>query len=257
MMEISNIVLSYDGITNQLNGVTTALQKGKITTIIGPNGCGKSTLLNVIARNNKPKEGKVQLEQKDIMEFKAKEFARKLAIVYQTNVTPNQLTVEKLVAYGRVPYQNLLSRNGEEDEEAIDWALKCTNLQEFRHRHLEQLSGGQRQRVWIAMALAQKSEILCLDEPTTYLDIYYQIELLELVKTLNEEHGLTIVMVLHDMNQAIKYSDYVILMKDGQVLTEGVPEQVMTKEIIKEVYGVDVLVETHERTGMYMVPISI
>lgn len=256
-MEISNIVLSYDGVTNQLNGVTTSLEKGKITTIIGPNGCGKSTLLNVIARNNKPKEGTVQLEQKDIMHYKAKEFAQKLAIVYQTNVTPNQLTVEKLVSYGRVPYQNLLSRNAEEDDEAIDWALTCTNLQEIRHRHLEQLSGGQRQRVWIALALAQKSEILCLDEPTTYLDIYYQIELLELVKTLNKEHGLTIVMVLHDMNQAIKYSDYVILMKDGHVLTEGVPQQVMTKEIIKEVYGVEVLVETHERTGMYMVPVSI
>lgn len=256
-MEISNIVLSYDGVTNQLNGVTTSLEQGKITTIIGPNGCGKSTLLNVIARNNKPKEGTVQLEQKDIMHYKAKEFAQKLAIVYQTNVTPNQLTVEKLVSYGRVPYQNLLSRNAEEDDEAIDWALTCTNLQEIRHRHLEQLSGGQRQRVWIALALAQKSEILCLDEPTTYLDIYYQIELLELVKTLNKEHGLTIVMVLHDMNQAIKYSDYVILMKDGHVLTEGVPQQVMTKEIIKEVYGVEVLVETHERTGMYMVPVSI
>lgn len=256
-MEISNIVLSYDGVTNQLNGVTTSLEQGKITTIIGPNGCGKSTLLNVIARNNKPKEGTVQLEQKDIMHYKAKEFAQKLAIVYQTNVTPNQLTVEKLVSYGRVPYQNLLSRNAEEDDEVIDWALTCTNLQEIRHRHLEQLSGGQRQRVWIALALAQKSEILCLDEPTTYLDIYYQIELLELVKTLNKEHGLTIVMVLHDMNQAIKYSDYVILMKDGHVLTEGVPQQVMTKEIIKEVYGVEVLVETHERTGMYMVPVSI
>jgi iron complex transport system ATP-binding protein len=256
-MEISNIVMSYDGTTNQLDGVTTAIEKGKITTIIGPNGCGKSTLLNVISRNINPAKGNVRLENKDILNFKAKEFAQKLAIVYQTNVTPHQLTVEKLVSYGRVPYQNLLSRNVEEDQAAIDWAIECTNLQDIRHRHLEQLSGGQRQRVWIAMALAQKSEILCLDEPTTYLDIYYQIELLELVKKLNEEHGLTIVMVLHDMNQAIKYSDYIILMKNGKVLTEGAPEEVMTKEIIKEVYGVDVLVEKNDLTGMYMVPITI
>ena len=256
-MKISNIVMSYDGVTNQLNGVTTALEKGKITTIIGPNGCGKSTLLGVISRNHTPSRGNVRLENKDILDFKAKEFAQKLAIVYQTNITPHQLTVEKLVSYGRVPYQNLISRNVEEDKAAVDWAIECTNLQDIRDRHLENLSGGQRQRVWIAMALAQKSEILCLDEPTTYLDIYYQIELLEIVKKLNEEHGLTIVMVLHDMNQAIKYSDHIILMKDGQVLTEGPPEIVMTKEIIKEVYGVDVLVENHELTGMYMVPINI
>ena len=256
-MEISNIVMSYDGINNQLNGVTTELPKGKITTIIGPNGCGKSTLLSIISRNNTPSKGNVRLENKDILDFKAKEFAQKLAIVFQTNITPHQLTVEKLVSYGRIPYQNLISRNVEEDQAAIDWAIECTNLQDIRHRHLEQLSGGQRQRVWIAMALAQKSEILCLDEPTTYLDIYYQIELLELVKQLNEEHGLTIVMVLHDMNQAIKYSDYIILMKEGQVFTEGTPEEVMTKDNIKEVYSVDVLVEKSELTGMYMVPISI
>jgi len=256
-MEISNIVMSYDGVSNQLDGVTSSLEKGKITTIIGPNGCGKSTLLSIISRNHTASHGKVRLENKDILEYKAKEFARKIAIVYQTNITPHQLTVEKLVSYGRLPHQNLLSRTVEEDQAAIDWAIDCTNLHSIRDRHLEQLSGGQRQRVWIAMALAQKSEILCLDEPTTYLDIYYQIELLELIKKLNNEYSLTIVMVLHDMNQAIKYSDHIILMKDGKVLTEGVPTDVMTKENIKEVYGVDVLVETNELTGMYMVPITI
>ena len=156
-----------------------------------------------------------------------------------------------------VPYQNLISRNVEEDQTAIDWAISSTNLDEKRHKNLEELSGGERQRVWIAMALAQKSEILCLDEPTTYLDIYYQIELLELVKRLNQEHGLTIIMVLHDMNQAIKYSDHIILMKEGKVLKEGTPQEVMTKQLIKEVYGVDVIVDTHKETGMYMVPFGI
>ena len=256
-MEIKEIVMSYDGTRNQLNGVSTTIQKGKVTTIIGPNGCGKSTLLNVLSRNNTPSQGNVRLENKDILDFKAKEFAKKLAIVYQTNITPHDLTVEKLVAYGRVPYQNLSSRNVEEDQAAIDWAISSTNLEEKRHQQLDALSGGERQRVWIAMALAQKSEILCLDEPTTYLDIYYQIELLELVKRLNEEYGLTIIMVLHDMNQAIKYSDHIILMKDGKILKEGTPQQVMTKQLIKEVYGVDVIVETHDETGMYMVPFGI
>lgn len=256
-MEISEIVMSYDGIRNQLDGVSTTIEKGKITTIIGPNGCGKSTLLSVLSRNYSPSRGNVRLENKDILDYKAKEFAKKLAIVYQTNITPQELTVEKLVAYGRVPYQNLISRNVEEDQAAIDWAITSTNLEEKRHKNLEALSGGERQRVWIAMALAQKSEILCLDEPTTYLDIYYQIELLELVKRLNQEHGLTIIMVLHDMNQAIKYSDHIILMKEGKVLKEGTPQEVMTKQLIKEVYGVEVIVDTHEDTGMYMVPVGI
>lgn len=256
-MEISGIAMSYDGTRNQLDGVSTTIEKGKITTIIGPNGCGKSTLLSVLSRNHSPSSGNVRLENKDILDYKAKEFAQKLAIVYQTNITPQELTVEKLVAYGRVPYQNLISRNVEEDQEAIDWAIASTNLEEKRHKNLEALSGGERQRVWIAMALAQKSEILCLDEPTTYLDIYYQIELLELVKRLNEEHGLTIIMVLHDMNQAIKYSDHIILMKEGKVLKEGTPKEVMTKQLIKEVYGVDVIVDIHKLVGLYMVPVGI
>ena len=256
-MEISEIVMSYDGIRNQLDSVSTTIEKGKITTIIGPNGCGKSTLLSVLSRNNSPSRGNVRLENKDILDYKAKEFAKKLAIVYQTNITPQELTVEKLVAYGRIPYQNLISRNVEEDQAAVDWAIISTNLEEKRHKNLEALSGGERQRVWIAMALAQKSEILCLDEPTTYLDIYYQIELLELVKRLNQAHGLTIIMVLHDMNQAIKYSDHIILMKEGKVLKEGTPQEAMTKQLIKEVYGVDVIVDTHEEAGMYMVPFGI
>lgn len=256
-MEIHQVVVSHDGTKKHLNGVSTAIPKGKITTILGPNGCGKSTLLSVMARSNRPLEGVAKLENRDLIEYKPKEFAKKLAIVYQQNDIPQDLTVEKLVRFGRMPYSSLFKKESVDDEEAITWALICTNLTEKRHHELTALSGGERQRVWIAMALAQKSEILCLDEPTTYLDIYYQIELLELVKKLNEEHGLTIVMVLHDMNQAIKYSDHVILMKDGQVLTEGTPDEVMTKEIIKDVYGVDVLVEKHELAGMYMVPLNI
>ena len=256
-MEIQNIIVSHDNTRNHLDGVSTAIQKGKITTIIGPNGCGKSTLLSVMSRNNMPKSGHVSLEHKDLLQYKPKEFAKKLAIVYQQNDVPKDLTIEKLVSFGRLPHNTMLKRNQDQDAKAIDWALTCTNLLDKRHNDLEALSGGERQRVWIAMALAQQSEILCLDEPTTYLDIYYQIELLELVKTLNEEHGLTIVMVLHDINQAIRYSNHIILMKAGQIVAEGAPREVITKEVIKEVYGVDALFNEDEQLGLYMVPLGI
>ncbi|MFJ7950892.1 ABC transporter ATP-binding protein [Lysinibacillus sp. NPDC096418] len=256
-MEVQDIIVSHDNTRNHLDGVSTAIQKGKITTIIGPNGCGKSTLLGVMSRNNIPKSGHVSLESKDLIHYKPKEFAKKLAIVYQQNDVPKDLTIEKLVSFGRLPHNTMLKRNQEDDQKAIDWALSCTNLLEKRHNDLEALSGGERQRVWIAMALAQQSEILCLDEPTTYLDIYYQIELLELVKTLNEEHGLTIIMVLHDINQAIRYSDQIILMKTGQVVAEGAPRAVITKEVIKDVYGVDAIFNEDEQLGLYMVPLGI
>jgi len=151
----------------------------------------------------------------------------------------------------------LLQRNQVEDDAAIEWALKVTNLLDKRQNDLEALSGGERQRVWIAMALAQQSEILCLDEPTTFLDIYYQIELLELVKSLNEEYGLTIIMVLHDINQAIRYSDHIILMKAGHIIAEGAPREVITKEVIKEVYGVNAVFKEDEQIGLYMMSLGI
>ncbi len=256
-MEINQVIVSHDGTKHHLNGVTTAIQKGKITTIIGPNGCGKSTLLSVMARNNRPLEGQARLENRDLVEYKPKEFAKKFAIVYQQNDIPQDLTVEKLVMFGRIPYSSLLKKKTQEDEEAVTWALACTNLLGKRGNELSALSGGERQRVWIAMALAQKSEMLCLDEPTTYLDIYYQLELLELVKELNEQHELTIVMVLHDINQAIRYSDHIILMNDGRVVAEGEPKNVITKEVIKEVYGVNAVFHEDEELGLYMMPLSI
>ena len=256
-MEINQVVVSHDGTKRHLNGVTTAIPKGKITTIIGPNGCGKSTLLSVMSRNNRPLEGQARLENRDLVEYKPKEFAKKFAIVYQQNDIPQDLTVEKLVMFGRMPYSSLLKKKTEEDEEAVTWALSCTNLLDKRENDLSALSGGERQRVWIAMALAQKSEILCLDEPTTYLDIYYQLELLELVKELNDKHRLTIVMVLHDINQAIRYSNHVILMKSGQIVAEGTPREVITKEVIKDVYGVNAVFHEDEQLGLYMMPLSI
>lgn len=256
-MELHEIIVSYDQTKNHLNGVSTTIPKGRITTIIGPNGCGKSTLLSVMSRYNRPKSGWVSLESKDVIHYKPKEFAKKLAIVYQQNEVPKDLTIEKLVRFGRLPYHTMMKRNDEEDAKAIEWALACTNLLDKRNHNLEALSGGERQRVWIAMALAQQSEILCLDEPTTYLDIYYQIELLELVKTLNKEHGLTIVMVLHEINQAIRYSDHIIMMNAGKIVVEGAPREVITKEIIQDVYNVKVIFNEDEQLGLYMVPLGI
>ena len=256
-MEIKNVTFSYDNVTNRLKSVSSEIEIGKITTIIGPNGCGKSTLLSVMSRNHVPSSGEVILDGKAISEYKPKEFARKLAVVHQQNEAPADITVEKLISFGRMPYKNIFSPQTDEDREAIERALVCTNLQSKRDKPIYALSGGERQRVWIAMTLAQNTPMLFLDEPTTYLDIYYQLEILELVKELNEVHGLTIVMVLHDINQAIRYSGHIIVMKDGEIITKGNPNDVITEEMIKAIYGVDVIVKQDEDTGLYMVPMGI
>ncbi|WP_283750880.1 ABC transporter ATP-binding protein [Bacillus cereus] len=256
-MEIKNVTFSYDNVTDRLKSVSSEIEVGKITTIIGPNGCGKSTLLGVMSRNHDPRSGEVMLDGKAISQYKPKEFARKLAVVHQQNEAPADITVEKLTSFGRMPYKNIFSTQTDEDSEAIERALTCTRLQDKRDKPIHALSGGERQRVWIAMTLAQNTPMLFLDEPTTYLDIYYQLEILELVKELNEVHGLTIVMVLHDINQAIRYSDHIIVMKDGEIMMKGKPGEVVTEDMIKTIYGVDVVVKHDEDTGLYMVPMGI
>ncbi|HDR7596969.1 MULTISPECIES: ABC transporter ATP-binding protein [Bacillus] len=256
-MEIKNVTFSYDNVTDRLKSVSSEIEIGKITTIIGPNGCGKSTLLGVMSRNHDPRSGEVMLDGKAISQYKPKEFARKLAVVHQQNEAPADITVEKLTSFGRMPYKNIFSTQTDEDSEAIERALTCTRLQDKRDKPIHALSGGERQRVWIAMTLAQNTPMLFLDEPTTYLDIYYQLEILELVKELNEVHGLTIVMVLHDINQAIRYSHHIIVMKDGEIVMKGTPHDVVTEDMIKSIYGVEVVVKHDEDTGLYMVPMGI
>jgi iron complex transport system ATP-binding protein len=256
-MEIKNITFSHDNKSEHLKAVSSEIETGKITTIIGPNGSGKSTLLGVMSQNYKPRSGQVLLDGKAISGYKPKELARKLAVVHQHNEAPSDMTVEKLASFGRLPHRSLFAQSGTEDEQAIEWALTCTNLQTKRSKMIDQLSGGERQRVWIAMALAQRTPILFLDEPTTYLDIYYQFEILDLIKSLNAEHSLTIVMVLHDINQAIRYSDNIIIMKDGEIAMKGGPHEVITEETIKFIYGVDVIVKHETDTGLYMVPVGI
>ena len=237
-MKVKELYFSY-GKNEVLKGVSLRIEAGKITTIMGANGCGKSTLFSLMTKNLTPGKGNIFLSGKNILNLNLKEFAQKVAIVQQYNTASDDITVENLVAFGRTPHKKMMQGNTEEDERLIEWAMEVTNLTEFRNREVSRLSGGQRQRVWIAMALAQNTKILFLDEPTTYLDIRYQIEILQLVQKLNREYGITIIMVLHDINQAITYSDYIIGLKDGQVLVEGDPEEVITAESLKELYGIE------------------
>ncbi|MFS0689302.1 ABC transporter ATP-binding protein [Sporosarcina sp. 179-K 8C2 HS] len=256
-MDIKEVTFSYDKKRNTLHWIDSSIDIGKVTTIIGPNGCGKSTLLGVLSNHYQPQIGDVLLDNKSLAEFKPKVLAQKLAVVHQQNNAPSDMTVEKLTAYGRIPYKNFFSSSTDEDEEAIEWALASTNLLDKRDMPIDSLSGGQMQRVWIAMALTQKTPYLFLDEPTTYLDIFYQYELLELVRDLNKQHGMSIVMVLHDINQAIKYSDVIIVMKDGRIAAKGKPEDIITSDLIHYIYGVNVVVKHDRDAGMYIVPVGI
>lgn len=256
-MELEKITFAYDKKINRLHEVSGTIEPGRITTIIGPNGSGKSTLLGVMARNFVPQRGAAVLDGKAVVTYTPKELARRLAVVHQQNEAPSDLTVEGLAAFGRLPHRSMWSQQGQEDETAIEWALASTNLLEKRRQRIAELSGGERQRVWIAMALAQKTPILFLDEPTTFLDMYYQIEMLELIRKLNTVDKLTIVMVLHDMNQAIRYSDKLIVMKNGRAMLEGAPAQVVTAQMMRDIYGVETVIKHDDQAGMYIVPLGI
>lgn len=229
-----------------------AIPDGQITSIIGPNGCGKSTLLKALSRLLNTKKGEVCLDGKNIHTQSTKEVAKKIAILPQSPDVTDGLTVGELVSYGRFPHQKGFGRLSDKDKEEIDWAMRVTGTIDFKYREVNDLSGGQRQRVWIAMALAQKTDIIFLDEPTTYLDISHQLEILELVQQLNEEHETTIVMVLHDINQAIRFSDHLITMKNGNIIKQGETQDVLTNEILEEVFNIDAELSTDPRTGKPM-----
>lgn len=256
-MEVNNLTFSYNQKKAHLDDINLHLTNGKITTIIGPNGSGKSTLLGVMCNHYLPQQGNVTIDGKQLGKYKPKELAKKLGVVHQENKAAADITVEKLVGYGRIPHKRLLAPLTEHDQQAIDEALTVTNLMGKRKLQIDQLSGGERQRVWIAMTLAQSTPYLFLDEPTTFLDIYYQYEVLDLVKRLNREQGLTIVMVLHDINQAIRYSDEIVVMKDGQIMEAGPAKKIVTGSLIKDIYGVEAIVKNDEDTGAYIVPIGL
>jgi hypothetical protein len=216
--------------------------------LMGANGCGKSTLFQLLTKNLKPREGSVFLDQRDIKDIRLKEFAQNVAIVHQYNTAPPDLPVHSLIAYGRIPFFKHFAKaeDKDKDKEIVDWALEVTDMSELKNRRMGQLSGGQRQRAWIAMALAQQPKILLLDEPTTYLDVKFQIEILRLIKSLNKDYSMTIVMVLHDINQAIYYSDEIIGMKKGNILFQGNPDDVITEESIQDMYGIHLKVSNVE-----------
>ena len=237
-MEVKNLSFSY-GKNKILKDVSFQIQDGQITTIMGANGSGKSTLFSLMTKNLYPRKGKIFLRGKNIQNLVLKDFARKVSIVHQYNTSSDDITVERMVSFGRTPHMKMMQGRSDEDERLIQWAMEVTNIEKYRNREASRLSGGQRQRVWIAMALAQNTKILFLDEPTTYLDIRYQIEILELVKKLNQEFGITIIMVLHDINQAIYFSDKVIGLKDGLVAVQGNPQDVISRESIKQLYGIE------------------
>jgi iron complex transport system ATP-binding protein len=244
---IDRIDVAYEE-QNIIEQLSLEIPMGKITTIIGPNGCGKSTLLKAMGRIMKVRKGKVSLDGESIYELSTRELAKQMAILPQSPTAPDGLTVEELVSYGRYPYQKGLGKLNTEDRRVIDWALEVTGLAQLRESTVDNLSGGQRQRVWIAVALAQETDIILLDEPTTYLDMAYQLEVLELLRDLNLEHGCTIVMVLHDLNLASRYSDFLIAMKKGKVICSGTPAQVICREILKEVYEIDADIITDSRS---------
>ncbi len=237
LLEINDLSLTLDE-TDILKNVSFSCKKGEILTIVGPNGCGKSTTLKMISRILAPSSGSVKLWDKDIRNYPSKELARIMAVLPQRKSVPADLTVEQLVQYGRYPHTGISGRLKQEDYEQVDIALEATGITQFRHRTIATLSGGESQMAWIAMCVAQQPQIILLDEPTTYLDISYQLEVLELVKKLNREQGLTIVMVLHDINQAIHYSDKIFMMHKGSGYQYGVPRQVFTEKAFAEVFSV-------------------
>jgi len=219
------------------DGLNVAIPDGKFTAIIGPNGCGKSTLLRTLSRLMKPLGGQVGLDGGAIQHFATKEVARRIGLLAQNASAPGDITVAELVARGRYPHQPLFTRWRDEDERAVQKAMAATGVTALADQSVDTLSGGQRQRAWIAMVLAQETSILLLDEPTTWLDISHQIDLLELLCALNREQGYTLAAVLHDLNQACRYANHLIALRDGKIIAEGAPSEIVDAALIEAIYG--------------------
>ena len=222
--------------------LSVAIPDRSFTVIVGANACGKSTLLRALSRLIRPSTGSVVLDGQSISSFPAKEVARRLGLLPQTSIAPEGISVADLIARGRYPHQKLLRQWSREDEAAVVSAMEATKVTELSHRLVDELSGGQRQRVWVAMVLAQQTPLLLLDEPTTFLDITHQIELLDLLGDLNRRDGQTIVAVLHDLNHACRYATHIIAMRDGAVIAEGTPRDIVTAELVEAVFGLPCMI---------------
>ena len=247
-IETKNINIAY-GNVNIVEDLNLEIPKGKITTIIGANGCGKSTILKTLARIIKPKSGSIYINDKELNSQDSKELAKAMAVLPQSPQAPSGLTVEELISYGRFPHQKGFGKLKDEDKDIINWALEKTRISEFRDRPIEALSGGQRQRAWIAMALAQETDILLLDEPTTYLDLAHQLEVLKLLEELNKKEGRTIVMVIHELNNAARFADHMIGVKKGKIVCQGTAHEVMTKENLREIFNIDAEIINEPKSG--------
>ena len=223
--------------------------EGEVVSLIGPNGSGKSTVLKVLSRMMKSRGGTVHLDGRDIHKLPTAEVARKLSILSQNHVTPPDFTVRELVTYGRIPHQKWYESISHEDSAVVEWAIGKTHMQNLAERSVNTLSGGERQRAWLALALAQQPKVLLLDEPTTFLDICHQLEVMALIQDLNAELGLTVVMVLHDINQAAAFSDRIVVIKEGRLVAEGPPLQVLTPELLRSVYRVEAEIALHPHSG--------
>jgi iron complex transport system ATP-binding protein len=248
-LHTSGLHIGY-GETSIVNDLNLTIPTGKITALVGANGSGKSTILKTMARIMKPKAGGVLLDGHSIHSQSTKQVAKQLAILPQNPTAPEGLTVSELIGYGRFPHQKGFGTLSSEDKAVIQWAIEVTAMTEFCDRPVDQLSGGQRQRAWIAMALAQQTDILFLDEPTTFLDMAHQLEVLQLLQKLNEEEGRTIIMVVHDLNHASRYAHHIVAIKSGTVVSEGSPHEVMTSDVLRQVFAIEADIVPDPRTGV-------
>ncbi|WP_027630475.1 ABC transporter ATP-binding protein [Ruminiclostridium cellobioparum] len=238
LLKANNIVAGYDK-KIIIDGINITIPSNRISVIIGANACGKSTLLKTLSRLIQPVSGEIVLGEKKLTDIPPKQLARVLGLLPQSPVAPEGITVADLVGRGRFPYQSFFKGLGKKDYEAVEEALEIMGITSLANHSVDQLSGGQRQRVWIAMALAQQTDILLLDEPTTFLDISYQVEILDLLTDLNRNRGTTIVMVLHDINLSARYADYLFALRKGKLIAEGTPSDIITEELIKQVFDLD------------------
>ena len=242
-LHVKDVSVGY-GERTVLDTLNVDIKRGAVTSIVGPNGCGKSTLLRTMSRLLNPTKGEIVLDGKSIHDIPTRKLATQLGLLPQTPIAPDGIMVADLVGRGRTPHQGILGRWSQQDYDIVAEALETTGISDLAERSIDELSGGQRQRVWIAMALAQRTETLLLDEPTTYLDVKHQLDVLDLLTELNRDRGTTIVMVLHDLNLAARYSDELVAVSGGKVFAHGHPREVITKENVKSVFGIDSVIIT-------------